>query len=81
MSGVTLVFDAEIGVYVVLGYHNRYFHEGSFLRVSEGVWESSATVAGPWRSYTEAWVPPGLRSRIRAEQPGRRDPVPAKGKW
>ncbi len=85
MSGVTLRFDAEIGVYIVLGYTNRYFHDGSFLRVSERAWEASATVAGPWRTYTEAWVPSGLRSKALAEHPGRgkgkRESVPAKGKW
>jgi hypothetical protein len=80
-SGAELRFDSRLGVYIVVGHTDVYFHDGWFLRVRSGVWEVSATLGGPWKPKSAEWVPPGLHSKPHAKKPKARNRGPAKAEW
>jgi len=64
-SGVDLVFDSSLGVYVVadLGY---YFHNDRFYRWHDNGWQISAHFRGPWQVVADYRVPPKLfKSKTR----------------
>ncbi len=60
-QGTTLAFDSKVGVYVVLGHADLFYSDGRFLRLDTGSWQVSASLRGPWKAYSLASVPPGLR--------------------
>jgi hypothetical protein len=83
-SGPELRYDAGLGVYVVVGQTEVYFHDGWFIRVRSGAFEISAALAGPWRPGDASSIPPGLRAKHpkHAKKPGKGGgPKPAKGGW
>jgi hypothetical protein len=59
-QGVDLIFDAGLGVYVVVGYDQHYFHGKRFYRRGGSGWLASAQVRGPWLSVELSAVPAGL---------------------
>jgi len=59
-----LVFDAALGVYVVVDVPDHYFWDGVYLRVENGRWYSSVDLdGGHWEPRSEAKLPPGLAKR------------------
>lgn len=87
-QGATLAFDSKLGVYVVVGYPGHYYSEGRFLRVRAGTWQVSASLGGPWNSYSPASLPPGLRKPRPSKAKGHKGKghrgkghAPAKGRW
>lgn len=60
-DGVELVFDAKLGVYVVLGHDHYFFHGDRFYRDHDGRWLVSAQFHGPWVSVAVTDLPSGLR--------------------
>jgi hypothetical protein len=62
-QGVNLVYDAEIGVYLVMGHDHCYFHKDSFYRFTNGSWEVSVGIDGKWRTIPGKKVPPGLKKK------------------
>ena len=62
-EGVELVYNAEIGVYLVMGHHHYYFHKDSFYRLTTGSWEVSVEIGGKWRTIPDKKVPPGLQKK------------------
>ncbi len=80
-SGAELRFDSHLGVYLVMGHTDVYFHDGWFMRFRNDAWQVSATLAGPWEPRAAAWVPPGLRSKHHAKKPEVRGHGAAKGEW
>ena len=63
VAGVELVFDTGLGVYVVVGHPDHYYHEGHFYRLSGGVWEMSLKIDGGWAFASGKPLPPGLRAK------------------
>ncbi|MHC4510454.1 MAG: hypothetical protein ACYTAO_16120 [Planctomycetota bacterium] len=61
--GVDLIFDADWGVYVVVGFPRHYYHEGRYYRRHETRWQMGTRMKGPWKSVSENALPPGLRGR------------------
>jgi len=80
-SGAELRFDSDLGVYVVVGHADVYFHDGWFLRDRGGIWQVSVTLAGPWEPRPAEWVPRGLRAKHRAKKPKARGLGAAKAAW
>lgn len=84
---VDLVFDAGLGVYVVVGVPNRYFWDGYYLRLDDDQWYASVDLDGDggWEPRSEGKVPPGLqKKRGHSKGPkgrGNHGPHPAKGRW
>jgi hypothetical protein len=71
-TGVDLVFDSGLGVYVVVGYP-YYYHRERFFRYYDGVWQASLRVDGGWIVVADREVPETLyRARTqRNGKPGR----------
>lgn len=59
-SGVDLVYDRSLGVYVVLGYSQTYFSD-RFYRLRGSTWQASQGPGGPWQTVSPRSIPPGLR--------------------
>ena len=59
-GGVELVFNSEIGVYVVGGYSNHYFHDRHYLRLVDGVWHISVTLDRGWTTVPSKKIPKRL---------------------
>ncbi len=74
-SGVELVFDSSVGVYVVVGHPNHYFHSGHYFRRVGGVWHISAALDRGWTTVATKKVPKRLLKKHAKERQGR---VPAK---
>jgi len=62
-QGVDLVYDAEMGVYLVMGHDHCYFHKDTFYRLTNGSWEVSVEIGGKWRTIPDKKVPPGLQKK------------------
>jgi hypothetical protein len=71
MSGVELVFDSSIGVYVVVGHPGHYYDKGYFYRLEGGLWEMSLSLDGHWKIASEKSLPAGLRVNVKANDNGR----------
>ncbi len=80
-SGAEFRFDSHLGVYIVLGHTEVYFHDGVFVRIRSGIWQVSATLDGQWEARSAEWVPPGLRSKHHAKKPKARGRGAANSKW
>ena len=83
-QGTTLAFDAKVGVYVVVGHADLFYSDGRFLRLDTGSWQVSASLSGPWKAYSLASVPSGLRKAhpLKAKRRGKhKQQVPAKMRW
>lgn len=66
-GGVDLVYDTGLGVYVVIGWDQTYFHDGHYVRHHGGDWQRAAGLNGPWSSVSARALPPGLRHEHRAK--------------
>jgi hypothetical protein len=51
------VWDADLGVYVVVGLPGVWFLDGHYFRLASERWEVSAEARGPWRLAALASVP------------------------
>jgi hypothetical protein len=80
-SGAELRFDPNLGVYVVVGHTDLYFHDDWFVRIHGGIWQVSTTLSGPWKPKPAEWVPPGLRAKHHAKKSKSRGRGAAKGAW
>ncbi len=66
-ADVELVFDAQVGVYAVVGYDGFFFHHDYFYRVLDGIWHRSLRLDGGWAAAHVEKLPPGLaKKRIKA---------------
>ena len=80
-TGAKIRFNSPLGVYIVAGKTDIYFHDGWFLRIRSGIWEVSASLDGQWKARSADWVPPGLRSKHHAKKPKARGRGAANSKW
>ena len=55
-SGVDLVFDTGLGIYVVAGL-GHYFHGGKFYRWHNDIWQVSTHAHGGWHRVDDYAVP------------------------
>ena len=62
-DGPELVFDSGLGVYLVVGLADLYFHNDSYFRYANGGWEFGVNINGPWRTADYGHVPPGLHKK------------------
>jgi len=61
--GHDLVFDQELGVYVVVGLHDVWFLDGSYFRISGESWEVSVGTPDHWRVASISVVPTRLYAK------------------
>jgi len=62
-QGHDLVFDSDLGVYLVVGLANVWFLDGAYFRISGDHWEMSAGTRGPWRVAAASTVPARLYAK------------------
>ncbi len=76
-----LVFDAQLGVYLIVGRPHHYFSAGRYLRIRAGVWQVSGHIERGWAALLFEKVPKRLRNK-HAKSKRRRGPsdVPAKAR-
>lgn len=60
--GTELVYDARLGVYLVVGLKDHFFHDGHYYRRTAASWEVSGDVGGPWVVVGTSRLPAGLRA-------------------
>lgn len=94
-ESVDLVFDAGLGVYVVVDLPDHFYWEGRYLRVEGDTWYASVRLDDGWEPVSASSLPPGLRKKAaKAAKPkghpgngkskGKakgHGPAPAKGRW
>ncbi len=56
-----LVFDAKIGVYVVVDLPGYYFYRDRFYKSVDGKWWTAAKITSGWTVVGAGGIPPGLR--------------------
>lgn len=61
-SGVDLVFDPVLGVYVVVD-HPYYYYGDRFYWFHDGAWLYSPDWRGPWHHAPSNAIPQGLRKK------------------
>ncbi len=67
-GGTNLVFDADLGLYLVTGYPDYYYFDGYYYHVYErGHYERCRTIDGSWRSVSSSSLPPGLAKKYGEE--------------
>ncbi|MES0371286.1 MAG: hypothetical protein ABUK11_03315 [Mariprofundaceae bacterium] len=68
--GITLVFDAFLGVYAVEGHSGIYFHGGRYFhRHSNGYWAYSSHFKGPWKKHiSDGRLPHRFNSHMNKNQ-------------
>ena len=66
-ADLELVFDSEMGVYVVVDIPDRYYWDGHYLRFEDGRWSASVDLDGGWESRSDDSLPPGLRKKVTAK--------------
>lgn len=70
-GGVELVFDSALGVYVVVGLPNHYFHGDRFYRYADGRWMIGIAADGPWVHAEWRDLPAGLQ-KPKAKKHGKK---------
>lgn len=65
--GVDLVFDGDLGAYVVVGYHDHFYHGSHYYRRHDGGWQVSVKIGGPWSVIAVDRLPEGLRKVSRGK--------------
>jgi len=82
---VDLVFDSGLGVYLVVGVPDRYYWNGSYLRLDGDQWFVSVSPDSGWERRDEEQLPPGLHKKHKRAKKGNghksKKSHPAKGKW
>ncbi len=63
--GVELVFDSQLGVYMVVGWDDVFFLGDHFYRIVDGGWQISARLDGGWAHMHPAKLPRGLGKKVR----------------
>ena len=68
--GVEMVFDSNLGVYVVVGSKDVFFHKDRFYRIVNGAWEITARLDGRWAAVHHG-LPKGLKKVHEAKRHGK----------
>jgi hypothetical protein len=79
-----LVFDSDLGVYIVVGMPNRYYWDGHYLRIDGDQWYASMNFDRGWELRSDASLPSGMRKHKKHRDTKRgksKKSNPAKGYW
>ena len=72
-AGAELVFDSNLGVYLVVDRHDHFYTEGRFYRYAEDGWQISTELEGGWHQVARPALPPGLakKHKPKKHKPGK----------
>ncbi len=65
-AGVDLVYDSGLGLYIVVGLSDHYYHDGYFYRLRGDLWEMSLRHDGGWKVVSGNSLPAGLKVKVKA---------------
>ena len=65
-----LVFDSEVGAYVVVGVPNRFYWDGFYLRIDGDQWYASVNLDSGWEPRSDDSLPPGLKKHKKHHSKG-----------
>jgi len=67
-AGVELVFNSDLGVYLVVDRHNHFYTEGRFYRYAYDGWQISTELEGGWHQVARPSLPPGLAKKHKPDK-------------
>jgi hypothetical protein len=73
-AGVEVVFDADCGVYVVVGMDGHFWLDGYYYRFYNGGWQVSVSLDGGWKAAGDETLPPGLRGKYKPKHASQQHP-------
>lgn len=73
IGGYDLIYDSAIGVYVVVGLSDCYYHNGHFYRLHSDIWQISLRADADWRVVAHDALPSGLKLKVKPIGAARRD--------
>ena len=80
-NGAELIFDGDLGAYLVAGLVGHFFSNGLFYRHLNGSWTASAGLGGPWTRLSAGAVPGGLLKKfLKGGAPAKRGGGGGRGK-
>ena len=62
-QGHDLVYDSNLGVYVVVGLPDYYYFNNNYYRYNQNRWYYSKDLNRDWRDYKDSKLPPGLAKK------------------
>jgi hypothetical protein len=65
IGGYDLIYDSALGVYVVMGLSDCYYHNGHFYRLHGDIWQVSLRADTDWRVAAHDALPSGLRLKVK----------------
>jgi len=65
--GYDLVYEADAGVYAVVGVPECYYHDGHFYSLFGDGWQISERGNGGWRPVALGLLPRGLQKKVYAK--------------
>jgi hypothetical protein len=65
--GYDLTYDADFGVYIVVGVADCYYHDGHFYRLWGEGWQISVRADSGWRPVAVHVLPPGLQKKSKVK--------------
>lgn len=71
VHGMELVFDSSLGLYVVVGLSDHYYHDGYFFRLHSGIWERCPKPDGHWKVVSDNSLPIGLQAKVKVNRNSR----------
>jgi len=71
-----LVYDAHLGVYIVIGLHDHFYRDGNYYKHARDGWYYSRYTDRDWGRYDERKLPPGLARKYHGNGKGK-----GKGKY
>jgi len=71
VHGMELVFDSDLGVYVVVGLSDHYYHDGFFFRLRGDIWEKCPEPDGHWKVVSHNSLPIGLQAKVKVNSNSR----------
>ncbi len=85
-GGIELVFDEKLGVYLVVGRSDHYYHGTRFFRLTQAGWQVSAHIDAGWVSIRYEEVPSRLlvlqqHHKHHKRHKGHKGRHPAKHDW
>lgn len=66
-----LVYDSHLGVYIVVGLQDYFFHDGHYFHHKYDGWYYSRNIDRDWDRYDDRKLPPGLAKKYRGKNKGR----------
>jgi hypothetical protein len=80
-----LVFDSDLGAYIVLGVPDRYYWNGYYLRIDGDQWYASLNLDSGWKPRNDDSLPPGMKKHKKHPKNAKggkpKKAGPAKGRW